>query len=79
MKVTMPLLTNIHLDFLKLKAARMRAGYSLSEVATALQVTPVAISNIERGVNLPAAETLIRLCSLYGVDLAEIKMIRNAA
>lgn len=66
-------LTNIGVDYAKLKAARERTGKSQSEVARIVGVCRQMISHVETGRKLPSADVLTRLCRLYGISLAELE------
>ena len=50
----------------KLKRARMRTGMKQQEVANILGVTSQAVSSYEAAGSNPNAETLAKLCSIYG-------------
>lgn len=64
--------TNIGVDGSKLKKAREKSGLSQSEVGRMVGVGKAAISKIERGGTSPSSDVLVRLCRLYGVEVANI-------
>ena len=55
-----------------LKFGRKLAGLTQSDVAEKLGVTYQAISNYERGINRIDQDTLLKLCSLYGIPPIEL-------
>lgn len=57
---------------IRLKAARSRAGLTQEQLAEKVDRTKEAISNVERGHNLPTLETLERMCSVLNVPLDAI-------
>ena len=57
-----------------LKAARVNAGYSLSQAAEMMEVDPSTICRWERnGSKIPAVSCL-KLCEAYGVDIKDLKL-----
>lgn len=52
-----------------LKAARVNAGLRQTDVAAALNVSPISVSNWESGKTSPKIKVLQKMCSLYGVDI----------
>jgi len=56
----------------KVRAARESAGLSQEQLAERINRTPETVSNIERGKNMPAIETLQALCSTLGLRLSEL-------
>lgn len=64
--------TNIGVDGSKLKKAREKLGLSQSQAGKAVGVGKAAISKIERGGTSPSSDVLVRLCRLYGVEVANI-------
>ena len=57
-----------------LKAARVNAGYSLSQAAEMMEVDPSTVCRWERnGSKIPAVSCL-KLCEAYGVDIKDIKL-----
>lgn len=71
-------LTQIQVDGGKLKAARERvrdgndAPLSLSLAARRVGLARQTLWNIENNVHRPNADTLARLCALYGVGIADL-------
>lgn len=57
---------------LTLKQARKRAGLTQSDVANAIGVDYVTVSNWERGATFPGRKRLAELCKLYGVSVYDI-------
>jgi transcriptional regulator with XRE-family HTH domain len=55
----------------KVKTARRRAGLSQEALAAKIRRTPESISNIERGQQLPAIDTLIELATVLQVPLSD--------
>jgi transcriptional regulator with XRE-family HTH domain len=53
----------------RLKAARMRSGMSLREVARQLSVSPSFISQMENGKSQPSVATLYSIAQLLGVSV----------
>lgn len=49
----------------KLKELRINAGYTQTEVAKKIKVSPPIISNYESGIKSPSLESLIALAQLY--------------
>jgi transcriptional regulator with XRE-family HTH domain len=47
---------------------RRKAGYKQLPFAAALDVSPSAYKNYERGVRQPPLEVLVRLCTEFGAD-----------
>ena len=57
-----------------LKAARVNAGYSLSQAAEMMDVDPSTVCRWERnGSKIPAVSCL-KLCEAYGVDIKDLKL-----
>ena len=57
-----------------LKAARVNAGYSLSQAAEMMEVDPSTVCRWERnGSKIPAVSCL-KLCESYGVDIKDLKL-----
>jgi len=54
------------------KAARLHAGLSQDKLAEKIGRTPESISNIERGQQLPALDTLLDLARVLGLPVAEL-------
>lgn len=54
---------------ISLKAARINADMSQTEVANRLNVSAASVANWERGKTSPKTTMLMRLCSLYNVPL----------
>ncbi|MCJ2105917.1 helix-turn-helix domain-containing protein [Methylobacterium sp. E-041] len=57
---------------LRLKAARNAAGLTQEQLAEQVDRTKEAISNIERGHNLPTIETLHRMCEVLNIPIRYI-------
>lgn len=55
---------------LRAKRARERAGLTQEKLAELIDRTKEAVSNIERGVNLPTIETLERICGATEVPMS---------
>ncbi len=53
-------------------AAREKLGLSQTRLAERLDVTPQAVSKWERGLSLPAVETLLRLSRLAGITVNDL-------
>lgn len=57
---------------LSLKAARVNAGLTQEEAAQAINVTGKTLISWEKGVTHPTVDKLLRLCSLYDVQISDI-------
>lgn len=57
---------------LSLKAARVNAGLTQEEAAQAINVTGRTLISWEKGVTHPTVDKLLRLCSLYDVQISDI-------
>lgn len=55
---------------LRAKRARERAGFTQERLAELIERTKEAVSNIERGVNLPTIDTLERICGATEVPIS---------
>lgn len=55
----------------RLRAIRVKAGFTVQEVARILGVSPNTFFRWERGTSVPDADTLLRLCGLYHVRTIE--------
>lgn len=55
-----------------LKAARVNAGLTQEEAAQAINVTGRTLISWEKGVTHPTVDKLLRLCSLYDVQISDI-------
>lgn len=55
-----------------MRVARQRAGMSQEALAQAIKRTPESVSNIERGVQLPALDTLLDLASALKITAGEL-------
>ena len=53
----------------RLKAARNALGLTQEQLAEQVDRTKEAISNLERGHNLPTIETLDRICDVLGIPI----------
>jgi transcriptional regulator with XRE-family HTH domain len=58
---------------------RIGRDVPIAEVARAIGVTRAALSNLERGRNLPNAETLANLCLFYGLDVGDLLVLEHDA
>lgn len=57
---------------MRFKEARTQAGLSQQQVADQLGIHQTAISNWEKGKNLPAAAMLAKVAHLYGCSIDEL-------
>ncbi|WP_145701652.1 helix-turn-helix domain-containing protein [Azospirillum baldaniorum] len=57
---------------LRLRAIRKAQGMSQEQFAELLDRSPDAVSNMERGINLPSVETLIRLSDKLDIPLGHL-------
>ena len=57
---------------LSLKAARVNAGLTQEEAEQAINVTGKTLISWEKGVTHPTVDKLLRLCSLYDVQISDI-------
>ena len=57
---------------LRVKRAREASGLTQSQLAQRIDRTKEAVSNIERGVNLPSLDTLQAICDVTGIPLAAV-------
>ncbi len=57
---------------LKLAAARVNAGFTQKEAATALGVSNKTLGSWEKGKSLPKADKIKDICNLYNVDYDNI-------
>lgn len=57
---------------IRIKRARKDAKMTQAEAAARLGITYQAISNYERGITRIDTDTLVKLCSVYGVTVNEI-------
>ena len=55
----------------RVKTARRRAGLSQEALAAKIRRTPESVSNIERGQQLPAIDTLVELANVLDVPLSD--------
>ena len=62
---------------ISLEAARVNAGLSQKEVATALGVSNRTISSWENGKTFPSFEKINKLCELYRVSLDNLNFLPN--
>ena len=56
----------------RLRHLRTASGLSLSALARALEISPSAVSQIERGVRRPSVSRLIAIVQVLGVPLADV-------
>lgn len=61
---------DLKIDPAKLEKARGRR--TRAEVAKAVGVSRVQIWHLENGKSRPSSDLLVKLCTLYGVDLSDI-------
>ena len=54
------------------KNLRLRSGLSQQQVANQLGVHQTAVSNWEKGKNLPSATMLVKVADLYGCSIDEL-------
>lgn len=52
----------------RVREARIRRGFTQSELSRHAGMTPAAIWQIEKGERQPSADTIIRLCRALGVS-----------
>lgn len=64
---------------MRIVALGAQHGYSVSQLADILHVTPQAISAWRRGVCVPKVETLDILADLFGVDIGNILQYKSQA
>jgi transcriptional regulator with XRE-family HTH domain len=57
---------------LRIKAIRKRRGFSQEELAELIDRSPDAISNLERGISVPALDTLELLAAGLKVPISEL-------
>ena len=57
---------------MSLKAARVNAGFTQSDVATKLDVSVSTIKNWEKGNTFPKQPHIVKLCELYKVSYDNI-------
>lgn len=57
---------------IRIKRARKDANMTQAEAAARLGITYQAISNYERGITRIDTDTLVKLCSVYGVAVSDI-------
>lgn len=57
---------------LRLQALRKERGLSQERLAELIDRSKDAISKMERGINLPAFDTLLKLSEMLGVSLADL-------
>lgn len=56
----------------KIKAQRIRAGYSQETLAEAMDISRQAVTNWEAGQSSPSSANLRKLAALLGIDIAEL-------
>ena len=57
---------------ISLKAARVNAGLTQTDVAVKLGVSSKTVANWERGVNSIPAKALLRMCNIYRIPIDSI-------
>lgn len=57
---------------LRVRALRTLRGLTQERLAEAVERTPEAVSNIERGLSLPSIDTLERMAGALGVRFADL-------
>lgn len=65
-------LTDITYDASKLKTARERVGLTQAEAARQLGIDRQRLFNYENALNDPSAEMLIKICTLYKINLSAL-------
>lgn len=60
-----------------MKAARVNAGFTQIDVAKALGVSSVTISNWERGSKSPTLYQAYKMARLYGITLNDFSLPEN--
>lgn len=61
----------------KISESIKQSGYSQSEIARALNITPQTISCYVHGKKLPALDTFANLCTILDLDANEILCISS--
>jgi transcriptional regulator with XRE-family HTH domain len=56
----------------RVRGQRLRLGLSGRELATAANVTPGFISQLERGLSTPSIATLLRICRALGLQIGDL-------
>lgn len=56
----------------RLRTLRLASGLSLRELARALEISPSAVSQIERGVRRPSVSRLLAIVQVLGLPLADV-------
>ncbi|RKR76073.1 helix-turn-helix domain-containing protein [Frondihabitans australicus] len=56
----------------RLRALRLESGMSLRDLARALEISPSAVSQIERGVRRPSVSRLLAIVQVLGKPLADV-------
>ena len=62
---------------ISLRAARVNAGFSQSEVANSLKISTKTLSNWENGDTFPSAKKIESLCKLYNISYDDINFLPN--
>ncbi|HEX6930189.1 MAG TPA: helix-turn-helix transcriptional regulator [Gammaproteobacteria bacterium] len=62
----------------RIRFLRLRAGLTQEKLAEAARLSPVSISNIERGLYAPAFHRLPRLACALNVSIHELFMFSEA-
>lgn len=55
-----------------LKKIRTEKGASIREIANKIDLSPAALSNIERDVNSPTLSTLSKICEALGIHIVDL-------
>lgn len=61
----------------RIRELRRARGFSQARLAEAADVTPLTISNIERGVNPPSFTRLARLADALDVEIRELFLFEH--
>ena len=56
----------------RIRAARLRNKMTQEDLAAQVERTPESISNIERGLQLPSIETMLEICRILGISIADM-------
>ena len=60
-----------------LEAARVNAGLTQDDVASALNISNKTVSSWENGKSFPTADKIQQLCDLYGVSYDNLNFLPN--
>ena len=62
---------------ISLRGARVDAGYSQKDAATALGISNATLCNWEKGISYPDAPQIDAICKLYNRSYDEINFLPN--